>query len=207
METEQQNTEEKILEAAKAVFMENGLDKTRMQDIAERAGISRTSLNYYFRTKENLFQVLLDQLFESIVPAIENLMGQNPDLINRIEAIIDIYDEKLRYNSFIPRFVFIEIQRNPKLISDFISKSPKVQRYLFLMSNVVKSEMESGKIRNIPLEQIISVAYSLLFVPYLLDPVLSEYWEHDNKKRQDFFNGHKENTKMIIRSFLAKNND
>lgn len=202
-EAESHNTEEKILEAAKNVFMENGLDKTRMQDIAERACISRTSLNYYFRTKENLFQVLLDQLFEGIVPAIENIIVQSPSFLDKIDSIIDVYDSKLRDNTFIPRFVFIEIQRNPKLISDFISKSSKVQHYLLFMSNSVKTAMEAGNIRNIPLEQIISIVYSLLFVPYLLDPVLDEYWNHDNEKRQEFFSGHKANTKRLLRLFLT----
>jgi hypothetical protein len=147
--------------------------------------------------------VLLDQLFESIVPTIENIIDKSPGFLENIDSIIEVYDSKLRNNTFIPRFVFIEIQRNPKLISDFISKSPRVQQYLFFMTNTVKAEMEAGNIRNIPLEQIISLTYGLLFMPYLLDPVLNEYWNHDDKKREDFFIGHKENTKRLIRTFLA----
>jgi TetR/AcrR family transcriptional regulator len=206
-DTESQKTEEKILEAAKIVFMENGLDSTRMQDIAERAGISRTSLNYYFRTKENLFQVLLDQLFENIVPEIENIIEQSPSFLDKIDSIIEVYDSKLKDNTFIPSFVFIELQRNPKLVSDFISKSPKVQQYLSFMNNAVRAEMDAGNIRDIPLEQIISTAYSLLFVPYILDPVLKEYWNNDQEKRDNFFNGHKENTKKLMRVLLTPNKD
>ena len=48
-------SEVKIIEAAKQVFLEKGLENAKMQDIADTAGISRTALNYYYRTKENLF--------------------------------------------------------------------------------------------------------------------------------------------------------
>ena len=54
------NTEEKILEAAKEVFMKYGLYGARMQDIADTAGINKALLHYYFRNKEKLF----DQVFE-----------------------------------------------------------------------------------------------------------------------------------------------
>lgn len=198
-----QNTEEKILKAAKEVFMKNGLDNTRMQDIAERAGISRTSLNYYFRTKENLFQMLLDQFFEGIVPELENVMGKEPLILDKLEAIIDIYDKKLKSNSFIPGFVFMEIQRNPKLISQYLLHSQKVQMYLSFMSTAVGKEMEAGNLRKLPIEHIIPTVTGLLFSPYLIDPVLSEYWGHDESKREEFFTANIKNAKLLIRTLLS----
>jgi len=196
------STEQKIIEAAKSVFMENGLDKTRMQDIAERAGISRTSLNYYFRTKENLFEYLLEQLFDDIVPAIEEILNKGYDFIDGIDTLIDLYDSKLRDNTFIPKFIFFEIQRNPVLVGNFLSKSAKAQNYLKLMSFAINTSMKADKIREIPLEEIITTVYGQLFMPYLVDPVLSEYWNHDETKRTAFFELHKTNTKRIIRDFL-----
>ena len=50
------STEQKILDAAKQVFMENGLDGARMQDIADKAGINKALLHYYFRSKDKLFE-------------------------------------------------------------------------------------------------------------------------------------------------------
>jgi len=45
------DSEVKIIEAAKQVFLEKGLENAKMRDIADTAGISRTALNYYYRTK------------------------------------------------------------------------------------------------------------------------------------------------------------
>ena len=54
--TKDRSAEEKILAAAKKVFVEKGMDGARMQDIADEAGINKALLHYYFRNKEKLFQ-------------------------------------------------------------------------------------------------------------------------------------------------------
>jgi AcrR family transcriptional regulator len=53
-----ENTEERILDAAKKVFMQKGSAGARMQDIADAAGINKALLHYYFRSKEKLFEVI-----------------------------------------------------------------------------------------------------------------------------------------------------
>ena len=53
------STEEKILEAASKVFTEKGFAGTRTRDIAEHAGINLALLNYYFRSKEKLFEQVM----------------------------------------------------------------------------------------------------------------------------------------------------
>ena len=65
-------TEEKIIDAARKLFTQNGFSATRTRDIAEEAGINLALLNYYFRSKQNLFQIIIeekfDQLFGVIIP-------------------------------------------------------------------------------------------------------------------------------------------
>ncbi|MGB0840560.1 MAG: TetR/AcrR family transcriptional regulator, partial [Chitinophagales bacterium] len=53
----QNNTEQLILKAAKKHFVQNGYEGTRMQGIADEAGINKAMLHYYFRSKDKLFQV------------------------------------------------------------------------------------------------------------------------------------------------------
>ncbi|MCD8079789.1 MAG: TetR/AcrR family transcriptional regulator [Bacteroides sp.] len=47
-----QTPEEKIIEVARRLFVENGYQKTHMSAIAAAAGINRPTLHYYYRTKE-----------------------------------------------------------------------------------------------------------------------------------------------------------
>ena len=51
----EQNTEERILSAAKKIFLREGMAGARMQDIADEAGINKAMLHYYFRNNEKLF--------------------------------------------------------------------------------------------------------------------------------------------------------
>ena len=50
------STEQKIKNAARKVFTEKGYAATRTRDIAEAAGINLALLNYYFRSKQKLFE-------------------------------------------------------------------------------------------------------------------------------------------------------
>ena len=59
-------TEEKIFEAATDVFVEKGMDGARMQDIADKAGINKALLHYYFRTKDKLFNAVFEMIAKKI---------------------------------------------------------------------------------------------------------------------------------------------
>lgn len=55
---------EKILQAAERVFAEKGFAATSMGDIAEQAQLPRSNLHYYFKTKDDLFRAVLQDLLE-----------------------------------------------------------------------------------------------------------------------------------------------
>ena len=91
-------TEEKIFEAATAVFIEKGMAGTRMQEIADRAGINKSLLHYYFRTKERLFtavyEVIVRQLFQKIAPMFEKKLT----LENKIRLFVSEHMSFLQQN-------------------------------------------------------------------------------------------------------------
>ena len=53
------STEEKIKEAARRVFTKKGYAATRTRDIAEESGYNLALINYYFRSKEKLFDIVM----------------------------------------------------------------------------------------------------------------------------------------------------
>ena len=89
--------EDKIIGSAKRVFLEKGFEKAKMQEIADTAGISRTALNYYFRTKDNLFYSIVNQIFDGLLPRFEQVLEkQNQTFSERIADLVDTYNEFLR---------------------------------------------------------------------------------------------------------------
>ena len=61
------STEEKIKIAAEKLFMEKGFSGTRTRDIAEAANINLALLNYYYRSKENLFNMIIMEKLDKFI--------------------------------------------------------------------------------------------------------------------------------------------
>lgn len=200
--TDNQPTEHKIIEAAKQVFIEKGLENAKMSDIAERAGISRTALNYYYRTKENLFYVLIEQIFDILLPKIENLSLLESSISSKVDKVIDIYDSMLRKNEYMPRFAFLEIQRNPQLVHDFVAQSEKAQLYLSTLGALINKDTDTGEMSGVSKAHLITTFFGLLFVPYLLEPLLAMYRDSNEKNKDEFLDEHKKIAKKLMLAYF-----
>ena len=180
--------EVKIIEAAKQVFVEKGLENAKMQNIADVAGISRTTLNYYYRTKENLFYKIIEEILEDIIPHFESLLSKdNLSFQERLSNIIDVYSDFLSRNHAVPRFVVMEIQRNPKTLFDFVNTNEKAIKYLQLLREMLNEEAEKNNIRQLPMEELFTLFYGLLFVPYLIDPLVRELYLNEKSKIDAYY--------------------
>jgi AcrR family transcriptional regulator len=108
------STEEKIKRAARKVFMQKGFSATRTRDIAEESGINLALLNYYFRSKEKLFnQVMsekMQQFFGVLFPVIND---PSTKLETKIELIVSNYIDLLSQNPELPLFVLSEMKGPP----------------------------------------------------------------------------------------------
>ncbi len=117
-----QSTEDKIMEAARTVFTEKGYAATRTRDIAEKAGINLALLNYYFRSKEKLFELVMgekvQQLFGMLFPIISDA---STDLQTKLERIAEVYIDTLGKTPDLPLFVLSEIRHRPEWL---LSRAP-----------------------------------------------------------------------------------
>ena len=106
-----QNTEEKILEAAKEVFIREGKSGTRMQEIADKAGINKSLLHYYYRSKDKLFGAVFQFAFSKFGPNLIKIIGEGNDVFEVIETFIDKYLDVISKNPFIPMFILNEVNK------------------------------------------------------------------------------------------------
>jgi AcrR family transcriptional regulator len=115
------SAEEKIKEAARKVFMKKGYAATRTRDIAEESGINLALLNYYFRSKEKLFnQVMtekMQQFFGVLLPIIND---SSTKLEIKIDLIVSNYVDMLSQNPDLPLFVLSEMKGHPEEISKIL---------------------------------------------------------------------------------------
>ncbi len=79
-----------ILDAARALFVERGIEAVTMREIAKQVNYSATTLYHYFADKEALLQAVCDEDFLALASGLQEIM-QLPDLQARIQALIQGY--------------------------------------------------------------------------------------------------------------------
>ena len=107
------DTEQKILEAATRVFMLKGKAGASLQDIADEAGINRTLLHYYFRSKDRLFDAIFENLLQTVFPVIVSIFLSDAPLLSKIDQITEKYVDLFKDKPYLPSFIFNEISMNP----------------------------------------------------------------------------------------------
>ena len=180
-------TEERILEAAKTVFIRKGFDGASMEDIAAEAEITRPSLNYYFRTKEKLFSAIFKDVISSFLPRVENIaLGEKP-VFKRIEGIVEIYTEMLFKNPGILTFMMNESHRNPDRYFEILHSMPEFPAMGKRIGDEIKRNMSEGKLREMPLEYFATTFFGLLFFPFLGKNILTGIFFNGDEARFDKF--------------------
>jgi len=166
------STEEKIKEAARRVFTRKGYAATRTRDIAEESGYNLALINYYFRSKEKLFDIImLDNLHLFIHSVMAIVNDPATTLQEKIEILISHYIDMLIKNPDIPIFVLSEINANPAKLASKLGFS-KVQHgniYLVKQWNELAATKNAPKIN--PLHIIMNVLSMTIF-PFVASPLL-----------------------------------
>ncbi len=106
------STEEKIKEAARKLFTQKGYDAVKTRDIATKAGINLALLNYYFRSKEKLFDLIRQENLRDFVHKI-NLMldDENASFGDIIGNLVVGYIDWMSQNPDPPFFLINELRK------------------------------------------------------------------------------------------------
>jgi AcrR family transcriptional regulator len=114
-------TEEIIFEAATDVFLDKGMDGARMQDIANRAGINKALLHYYYRTKDKLFSAVFEMIARKIFRKFSPVLDHNLTLEEKIRFFFREHITFIQQNPRLPGFLLNEVNRNPERIKKLLS--------------------------------------------------------------------------------------
>jgi len=113
-------TEQKIVLAAIDEFLEEGLGGARMQKIADRAGINKALLHYYFRSKERLFEAIFSRIFGRFFSKLEDAFQSGFTFEQTLQMVISRYMDMLLENPKIPLFIAREVSRGGAFIGKAI---------------------------------------------------------------------------------------
>ena len=110
-----QKREQAILEAAEREFLKKGFDGARTTSIAATAGVTHAMLHYYFRTKEQLFERILDEKMRMMGQSVLAAFGDaRLPLIERLRNGIERHFDFIAANPDLPRFIVNEVFARPE---------------------------------------------------------------------------------------------
>lgn len=204
MTEESKDTEHKILEAAKQVFIKKGMAGARMQEIADEAGINKALLHYYFRSKEKLFDAVFKDTVLKMVPKLTELFGSDLRLFDKIRMFFEYHISFLQSNPFLPGFILNELNQNPlMLLNTFSIQGARDSMVHFFKQ--VRGEVERGAIINIEPEQLLVNMVSLSVFPIVAKPIMQGVLTLDDTNYHQFINERKTGlAEFVINSIKVK---
>ena len=199
---ERQSKEQQILAAAEQEFLTKGYDGARTTSIAQAAGVTHAMLHYYFRTKEQLFERIVDEKFETMSHSMFAIMG-DPSLpiVERIKGGIEAHFDFIAANPLLPRFVINEIISRPERYKLLYKRVGAVidNVYCDLQFEIDRSA-ERGEIEWVDVKMLFISILSLNIFTFLAYPFMEPLMGELMADREGFLAVRKaENIETILR--------
>jgi AcrR family transcriptional regulator len=199
-------TEDKIFEAATEEFVDKGMDGTRMQDIATRAGINKALLHYYFRTKDHLFDAVFEMIARKILKKFAPVFDKNLSLEEKIRFFFIVHISFLQENPKLPGFILNEINRNPARIKKLISTIDLDKIWITLYEQH-KEELEKCLISREILPQIMISIAALSVFPFAARGIIEGVLGKSGIEFDDFIDERKNFAAEFVISAISKTNN
>ena len=162
MKDREQNTEQIILEAAEAEFLEKGYSNAKMMAIAQRAGVAHSMLHYYFRSKENLFQGILQQKMREMFSLQGEALEGETTFEGLLRKVRDLRDRFFAANPKFAYFILTEVMgnaQNRELLVRLVEQMSRTS--MVKLRELLEQEMAAGRMRRMRIENVILMMITL----------------------------------------------
>lgn len=168
-EVTRNTTEDKILAAAEKEFLQKGYAAARTTAIAEAAGVTHAMLHYYFRTKDNLF----DKIIESKIGTLRDIMlssvgDPSIPLFDKLKSAIENHLDFIAANPDLPKFMIGEVFSRPEKMPVVIEK---LRYHTPLMTRSLQTQIDEyareGLCRRVDAGMLILDIVSLNIFPFM----------------------------------------
>lgn len=190
-------TEQRILEAARKVFTDDGFNGARMQQIADEAGINKALLHYYFRSKEQLFDVVFTDLLGQFQIAFFTILASDKPLIEKIRLMVEEDIELLMKHPEMPLFIISEVARNPEKTARR-ANAAKISGLFKEFSRQVKEGIATGEIREVdPIDLLMNIL-ALNRFPFIGKPMIQSVIGLSDDRFQKLMRSRKKSVAELI---------
>lgn len=203
--TKDLDTESRILEAAKRVFVRKGYTGARMQEIADEAGINKGLLHYYFRTKDNLFSAIFEQAFRQLAPRTMEVFESDAPLLEKLDDFVGRYLDFLAQHPYLPAFVIQEVNRHPEAFIQKLHQTGLMPNPMKLFMQI-QMEIQKGNIRPVhPIHLFVNIMSMCVF-PFLARPMMQGLLQVNDDDYIEFMRTRKTEVMGFVRNALGVEN-
>lgn len=201
-------TEKRILDAAKVVFIRRGTAGARMQDIAEEAGVNQALLHYYFRSKEKLSEAVFRDTAGRMFPALIQIVGSDMSLTEKIDLIVDTYLTQMTRTPFLPGYILSELHHHPERMNQLLGQiaggdiTNLTKPALDKLEKQLAAEARAGRIRKMNAPQFFVNLVSLCIFPFAARPMLLAAFGFDDDGFAKFIEQRRKDLPVYIRSAI-----
>jgi AcrR family transcriptional regulator len=185
-------TEQRILDAAHAVFVRRGTAGARMQEIAAEAGTNQALLHYYFRSKDRLAQAAFERAASQLLPAVIHVLASDLALDAKVTRVVEIELDHLSRAPYLPGYIISELTHHPErarqLIAALTGQSPEDirPRVVATLRKQIDARVTRGAMRAITPEQFIVNLMALCIFPFAARPMLAALFAMDQPAFEQF---------------------
>ncbi|MGI8637856.1 MAG: TetR/AcrR family transcriptional regulator, partial [Segetibacter sp.] len=117
-------TEQLIKDTAKRIFLSEGKMLATTQDIANAAGVNRTLLHYYFRSRELLFDMVFKEALTNLRERLHQVLGSELPFKQKIENLISVFYEELTEAPYLETFIALYLNHDPEKYEELFTSLP-----------------------------------------------------------------------------------
>lgn len=195
------STEQCIKEAAQKIFFKKGFDGATTRDIAEESGINRALVNYYFRSKEKLFNTIFLENIELYFAGNLNIMNQSISIKEKIIELINFDFKRHQENPDLTIFINNEIHRNYKRL---LCVSPvKMQEFITLFTNQVNDAVENKEINYVDPAHLLAMISASIKFHFASKPIMMYMHQWSETDFSSFITTQKDLVIDMINTYLS----
>lgn len=162
-------TEKLIMDTAMKVFFAEGRFNATTQEIADAAGVNRTLINYYFRSRNNLFDIVFENAQKQENELREAIVFSDLPLKEKISRHLDIYFEQAKKYPYLEIYMVTQVNQG-----NCFKDKDTMGRVLDKFYLEIALEMEKGNVAKMRPEQFVLNFVSLMVFPVSMRPLLEE---------------------------------
>jgi TetR/AcrR family transcriptional regulator len=172
------DTEQRILDAAHAVFLRRGTAGARTQEIAKEAGVNSALLHYYFRSKERLADAVFQRAAMQLMPAVIRILGSDAELEAKVEQVVDVELQQLQKTPYLPGYILSELTHHPERVRQLFSAVTGVtptevgRRVFKVLGAQINARVKAGRMHPIAPEQFAINLLALCVFPFAARPMV-----------------------------------